>query len=435
MFSALKKALTRWFGQANSTPAVTHAEENAPISRSTAELDQIQTPTFETQAARPIPYDENLLERSRTQWQLGDWASLTQLERDILQHHPDRAKLALLAAAGQMQKNNLAAAQQLVRMAQDWGCSKRMVSQVLVAGVYSSLGKATFLAGDQQHALLHYKTAASLANQKANAVLLAEVQITRETRALEELQQQARQIKQQKVPILPTPAKPDFGITSYAQNFEDVMLWRAFGRVENGFYIDVGAHDPVVDSVSKAFYENGWRGVHVEPLDEYAQALRKDRPDERIVQAVLAEHPGTRTFYQIPKTGLSTGDEKFAHQHELAGWQVNEITVPATTLAAVFDEIGSRTIHWLKIDVEGMEAEVLAGWGTHPARPLVLVIEATEPSSQTPNWCRWEPLVLGMGYEFVYFDGLNRFYISGEHPELRPLFATPPNIFDGFCKK
>ena len=48
---------------------------------------------------------------------------------------------------------------------------------------------------------------------------------------------------------------------SYAQNFEDVMLWRALKHVERGFYIDIGAQDPVVDSVSLAFYEQGWRGV------------------------------------------------------------------------------------------------------------------------------------------------------------------------------
>ena len=52
---------------------------------------------------------------------------------------------------------------------------------------------------------------------------------------------------------------------SYAQNFEDVILWRALKHVENGFYIDIGAQDPVIDSVSRGFYEKGWRGLHVEP--------------------------------------------------------------------------------------------------------------------------------------------------------------------------
>jgi len=61
------------------------------------------------------------------------------------------------------------------------------------------------------------------------------------------------------------------GITSYAQNFEDVMLWRALKHVEKGFYVDIGAQDPLVDSVSLAFYEHGWRGVNVEPTQQYSE--------------------------------------------------------------------------------------------------------------------------------------------------------------------
>jgi hypothetical protein len=45
--------------------------------------------------------------------------------------------------------------------------------------------------------------------------------------------------------------------TSYAQNFEDVTLWRALRDVEAGFYVDVGAWDPDLDSVTRAFSERG----------------------------------------------------------------------------------------------------------------------------------------------------------------------------------
>lgn len=36
---------------------------------------------------------------------------------------------------------------------------------------------------------------------------------------------------------------------SYAQNFEDVMLWRALKLFGPGRYIDVGANHPSQDSV------------------------------------------------------------------------------------------------------------------------------------------------------------------------------------------
>ena len=56
---------------------------------------------------------------------------------------------------------------------------------------------------------------------------------------------------------------------SYAQNNEDVLLWRALGHVRDGFYIDVGANDPVEHSVTKAFYDAGWRGISIEPLPAF----------------------------------------------------------------------------------------------------------------------------------------------------------------------
>ena len=60
------------------------------------------------------------------------------------------------------------------------------------------------------------------------------------------------------------------------------------------------------------------------------------------------------------------------------------------------------------------------------------MIESTKPNSPEKNFEAWEPLVLSSGYTFVYFDGLNRFYVSDEHSELNRSFYAPPNLFDNF---
>ena len=52
---------------------------------------------------------------------------------------------------------------------------------------------------------------------------------------------------------------------SYAQRFEDFHLWRCFGDIPNGFYVDIGGGHPVYDNVSFAFYLAGWRGIVAEP--------------------------------------------------------------------------------------------------------------------------------------------------------------------------
>lgn len=129
-------------------------EKIASLAHSTRATGQIEHET----AQNVVPYDETLLERSRTQWQFGDWESLAQLERDTLQHHPDRAKLALLAAAGRLQTGNDNEARQFTRLAQDWGCSKKLISQILISGVHNSLGRAAAVSGQTLCALQHFQS-------------------------------------------------------------------------------------------------------------------------------------------------------------------------------------------------------------------------------------------------------------------------------------
>lgn len=219
---------------------------------------------------------------------------------------------------------------------------------------------------------------------------------------------------------------------SYAQNFEDVRLWRAFSDVAEGRYLDIGTQDPVHDSVSLAFYERGWRGVHVEPTPAYAAAMRAARPDETVIEAAVSTAPGLIEFYEIPETGLSTGLSELAQQHAEAGWAAKTLTVPTVTLAALFDLMGAEPIHWLKIDVEGMEADVLASWGDHPCRPAALVVEATAPNTQVQTHSAWYDLVLSRGYRDVLFDGLSRYFIHESAEHRAEALALSPNVFDGF---
>ena len=221
-------------------------------------------------------------------------------------------------------------------------------------------------------------------------------------------------------------------LISYAQNFEDVMLWRALKHVENGFYIDLGAQDPIVDSVSLAFHERGWKGIHVEPTPHYAHLLRAQRPGDMVIEAAVGNEGDMLTFFEIPDSGISTADPQIAQQHRDRGFEIREITVPCIRLSSIFKTCGKHDIHWLKIDVEGFERSAITSWGKATARPWIVVVESTLPMTQTESYQSWEPLLLRRGYTPVYFDGLNRYYVSSEKAELKEAFNAPPNVFDGF---
>ena len=222
---------------------------------------------------------------------------------------------------------------------------------------------------------------------------------------------------------------------SYAQNYEDVMLARAFAGVERGFYVDVGAQDPRFDSVTKAFYDLGWHGINLEPVEHWHRKLVEERPRDINLCLAAGDHAGAIEFHETDESGLSTASAEFARRHREAGHALRTRQVPVDTLDAICRRHDVREVHFLKVDVEGAEAEVLRGLDLARLRPWVILVEATEPNSRVSNHAQWEALVTDHDYRLVYQDGLNRFYLAREHEALAPAFAAPPNIFDDFVRR
>jgi len=230
---------------------------------------------------------------------------------------------------------------------------------------------------------------------------------------------------------------PALGVTgprfvSHAQNQEDVILHRVLRDVSSGFYVDVGAQEPDVDSVTRSFYEAGWRGLNLEPDVQAFGRLAAARTRDVNICAAAGERPGRRPFFDIPGTGLSTLDVATAHAHRARGLVVLEREVEVVTLADVCAAHAPPVIHFLKIDVEGAERDVLAGCDFGRFRPWVVVVEATRPMQPDAAHLEWDALLTGEGYSFRYFDGLNRFYLAAEKGDLSERLGPPPNTFDGW---
>lgn len=218
-------------------------------------------------------------------------------------------------------------------------------------------------------------------------------------------------------------------VTSFTHSCEDVLLLRALADVEVGFYIDVGACDPVMDSVTKAFYDRGWCGLNLEPNPAFLHRLRQDRPRDSNLGVAASDHAGTAEFTIVEDTGLSALDAAQARLSAAGAYAVRTISVETETLATLWDTWvpAGQPVHFLKIDVEGAEQKVIFGadWKRH--RPWILVIEATVPRTVTPSHSEWEPAVLDAGYVFAFFDGLNRYYVAQEKRGLLAAFDWPAN--------
>ncbi len=228
----------------------------------------------------------------------------------------------------------------------------------------------------------------------------------------------------------------DQTFVSFAQNGEDVVLWRALKHIDGGCYVDVGANHPTVESISRAFYNRGWRGITVEPVPEFARLHREERPDDILVDTVVAAKSGEEMTLQVVEgTGLSTLVDSIGTQHARDGYAVHGLTVTSRTLDDVLGAAGweGRDIHFMTIDVEGAEGDVLRGLDLRQWRPWVLVIESTRPNSTEQSHEAWEAMVLEADYEFCLFDGLSRFYVAAEHADaLRASLSYPACIHDGY---
>lgn len=221
---------------------------------------------------------------------------------------------------------------------------------------------------------------------------------------------------------------------SYAQNQEDVMLYRALRGVERGFYIDVGANDPVLDSVTKAFYERGWCGINIEPDPVAFRKLSENRTRDTNLEIAIGDRTGSGVLFDTGVRGHATLDREVAEEKRGHGQSVIPRKVEVRTLRDVCQAYAGAEIHFLKIDVEGCEHDVLSGMDFSRFRPWVVVVEAVHPESKAHSHAHWEHLLLNSEYVFVYFDGLNRYYIAAEHPELKTAFSSPPNVFDEAVK-
>jgi FkbM family methyltransferase len=222
-------------------------------------------------------------------------------------------------------------------------------------------------------------------------------------------------------------------MVSYAQNLEDVILRRALHDIKGGFYIDIGAWDPVHDSVTNWFYQDGWRGINIEPNPQFAARLTEERPGDTILTCAVSDSEGYADFTVVEGTGLSSLSVTEAADIATRNSVRNTIVVKTRTLSQVWDEhVGDRSVDFLKIDAEGAEDRILAGADFKAHRPRIIVVEATVPLTRESSWSTFEPPLLAADYALAYFDGLNRFYVRREDEHRIETFALPPNVFDNY---
>lgn len=221
---------------------------------------------------------------------------------------------------------------------------------------------------------------------------------------------------------------------SYAQNLEDVLLYRALRDDPYRFYVDVGAWDPVGDSVTKMFYDEGWSGINIEPNQFYFKKICESRLRDVNLDCAISDINSTGSFLIDKNSGLSRLKSEI--EDDDGDKSIEQVVdVQIRTLTSVLDQYAPKNkISFLKIDVEGWERQVLVSNDWSKYRPRILIIESTEPGSSIESFHKWSDVLVDNDYKFVYFDGLNRYYVDIYAGIDINRFGVQPNVFDDYVR-
>lgn len=198
---------------------------------------------------------------------------------------------------------------------------------------------------------------------------------------------------------------------SFSQRGEDLILDRLMGYKKGGFYVDIGASSPYLDSNTARFYKRGWTGINLEPNYAKFRAFPSDRPRDTNLNLGVGQSSKAMDFYVVDPPQLSSFSMEEAKRAVKMGHKIIETRkVGVAPLREILAKhAAGRKIDFMSIDTEGYEMQVLHSndWGRF--RPNLICIEYVHYSDGSEVKEIFEFLT-SAGYVRVYANGLNSIY-------------------------
>ena len=164
----------------------------------------------------------------------------------------------------------------------------------------------------------------------------------------------------------------------FSETGEDAVLSQVFKEL-NGRYLDIGAQHPIFGSNTFFFYKRGWRGIAIEPQDQFNILWRIFRRRDKILNLLVGNSREPIEFAEFKNSLLSSADQGTILKHINRGKKPYYKTFrPATLSSLLAKQIDPNEPFFISIDVEGMEFDVISTINFPQQQPRAILIE---------NWC------------------------------------------------
>ena len=151
-----------------------------------------------------------------------------------------------------------------------------------------------------------------------------------------------------------------FGASTYHSQIgqDQWVLQGVFPGVRNGYFVDIGSSDGILLSNTKALEEQGWTGVCIDPFPTNVESRTCD-----VFPEVVYNSPGQLLSFRQAGTlgGIQSHLNRYASNKRVKNAQLVEFTT--TTVDKILDRAQAPAyLHYVSLDVEGAEYEVLRGF-------------------------------------------------------------------------
>lgn len=179
----------------------------------------------------------------------------------------------------------------------------------------------------------------------------------------------------------------------YSQIGQDKWITEeVFPGLLDGFYVDVGSSDGIKDSNTRVLEELGWRGICVDPYPKNMEV----RHCELFREVVYSKADQVVQFRLAEELGGIENTLGF-WKHRVLGFP--SVELQTTTINDILRRAAApSSIHYMSIDVEGAEFEVLRGLSFEDYRVTAFTIEH---SWETEKRQRIRELLESKGYSLA----------------------------------
>lgn len=199
---------------------------------------------------------------------------------------------------------------------------------------------------------------------------------------------------------------------SFAQSGEDMILATILCQVKKGFYVDIGANNPYIQSNTHFFYKNGWRGINIDVLPNSMKTFKKIRKNDINLEIAISDKEEHLQYFMFSSSFYNTFSSEAVEETKKVSEFIGVQKLRTQKLSDIFGNYNVKEIDFMSVDVEGYDLQVLKSNNWNKYRPKIIITEYYAKELNNIKNDEIYKLMDANGYIYFCNTPTNVFYIE-----------------------